>query len=260
MARSSKQIGWSQEANLYYELLKQLERLTAVMSNVTLEPGTTTTTTTPTPIDTLVSVGLSGISGDFDIPYNKCSFGCWINMANDAGFPRLFSFGQYPTASQAISIEGNALLFWYNGSPILTASIASYLGTWVWISVLGDTSGTVQLFVNGVLTTIGTATSPVSSMPDVLYIGSENAPGTYYDGLMAGIIFDNSNIDLTVVPTSPFTADPTSTLLLFGQGNTLIEQTTDLGIYSRIIAYSDLSYSTSSPYSPADGGSLKFGA
>jgi uncharacterized protein (TIGR02145 family) len=46
MARPSKQIGWSQEANLYYELLKQLERLTAVMSNVTLEPVTTTSTTT----------------------------------------------------------------------------------------------------------------------------------------------------------------------------------------------------------------------
>lgn len=46
MARPSKQIGWSQEANLYYELLKQLERLTAVMSKVTLDPGTTTTTTT----------------------------------------------------------------------------------------------------------------------------------------------------------------------------------------------------------------------
>lgn len=40
MARPSKQIGWSQEANLYYELLKQLERLTAVMSNVTLGPVT----------------------------------------------------------------------------------------------------------------------------------------------------------------------------------------------------------------------------
>jgi uncharacterized protein (TIGR02145 family) len=46
MARPSKQIGWSQEANLYYELLKQLERLTAVMSNVTLGPVTTTSTTT----------------------------------------------------------------------------------------------------------------------------------------------------------------------------------------------------------------------
>lgn len=46
MAIPSKQIGWSQEANLYYELLKQLNRLTAVMSKVTLEPGTTTTTTT----------------------------------------------------------------------------------------------------------------------------------------------------------------------------------------------------------------------
>jgi hypothetical protein len=39
MGIPSKQIGWSQEANLYYNILKQLNRLTAVMSKVTLEPS-----------------------------------------------------------------------------------------------------------------------------------------------------------------------------------------------------------------------------
>lgn len=43
MAIPSKQIGWSQEANLIYEISKQLDQLIKVTSKLT----TTTTTTAP---------------------------------------------------------------------------------------------------------------------------------------------------------------------------------------------------------------------
>ena len=43
MTSISKQIGWSTEANLLYEILKQAERLAKGSNSVT----TTTTTTTP---------------------------------------------------------------------------------------------------------------------------------------------------------------------------------------------------------------------
>jgi len=47
MSIPSQQIGWSQKSKLLWNISKQLERLTAVMSkNV---PTTTTTTTTATP-------------------------------------------------------------------------------------------------------------------------------------------------------------------------------------------------------------------
>jgi len=47
MAIPSKQIGWSQRANLLWQIAKQLESLTGVMGrNI---PRTTTTTTTVAP-------------------------------------------------------------------------------------------------------------------------------------------------------------------------------------------------------------------
>ena len=45
MAIPSKQIGWSQESNLLWQISKQLEYLTQVTANCC--PTTTTTTTTP---------------------------------------------------------------------------------------------------------------------------------------------------------------------------------------------------------------------
>lgn len=44
MAIPAKQIGWSQESNLLWQISKQLERLIQVTSSIT-----TTTTTTATP-------------------------------------------------------------------------------------------------------------------------------------------------------------------------------------------------------------------
>jgi len=58
MAIPSKQIGWSQKANLLWQISKQLERLICVAacgcstttSTTTIIPATTTTTTTTTPL------------------------------------------------------------------------------------------------------------------------------------------------------------------------------------------------------------------
>ena len=50
----SKQIGWSSEANLLYEILKQLERLQGIVSK--LVPLTTTTTTTHSTTTTTTTV------------------------------------------------------------------------------------------------------------------------------------------------------------------------------------------------------------
>lgn len=48
MRRVSQQIGWSQEAKLYYEWLVQLERLTAILGK-NIAPTTTTSSTTINP-------------------------------------------------------------------------------------------------------------------------------------------------------------------------------------------------------------------
>jgi len=46
MPRISRQIGWSQEANLLWYIIKELEKLNASLGNPVIPPSTTTSTTT----------------------------------------------------------------------------------------------------------------------------------------------------------------------------------------------------------------------
>lgn len=48
MAIPSRQIGWGTEENLLWEISKQLEALTGVISKIGVTPSTSTTTTTTT--------------------------------------------------------------------------------------------------------------------------------------------------------------------------------------------------------------------
>lgn len=48
MAIPNRQIGWSQKANLLWEISKQLERLTQVAGSIVINPTPPTTTTTTT--------------------------------------------------------------------------------------------------------------------------------------------------------------------------------------------------------------------
>jgi hypothetical protein len=240
-------------ANALYDVLREFNAIKGQIA------ATTTSTTTIT-IDSTVRVDLGGQEAFFDIPFSKCSFGCWINTTNSVGFPRIFSFGQYPSAYQAISIENDILYVWYNGNIAMTFDLSqtSYIGNWVWIALQGSTTGDIGLWIDGVnviSTTISSPGIPTTEM----FMGSENAPNTYYDGLMAGIVFDGGDIDVTIVPTVPIVPQGTTRLLL-GQGGSLTEQLTDLGIYGLQVINTNCTYSTESPYTPADGGSIKFGA
>lgn len=55
MGRISKQIGWSNEANLLYEILKEIQRLQQILSQMGI---TTTTTTTLTPTTTTTTTNV----------------------------------------------------------------------------------------------------------------------------------------------------------------------------------------------------------
>ena len=59
MAIPSRQIGWSQKANLLWQISKQLEKLTQVAGNVKLTTTTSTTTATPT----TYTIGESALGG-----------------------------------------------------------------------------------------------------------------------------------------------------------------------------------------------------
>ena len=251
----SKQIGWSTEANLYYEWLVSLTKLVAHAGC----PCTTTTTTTAGPIDSSLSIDLGVAAGLFDIPWGGANFGCWLNMTVDSGFPRIFSFGQYPNADQAISIENDTLYFWYGGTLQLYYTLTSYIGQWIWINLNGS-SGNVSLWINGTQVANTTVTVPqITFANSTIYIGSENAPNTYLNGLIAGLIFDVQSLDLRPIPTSPIIPSG-NTMLLIGQGTDLTQQLTDQSVFGYSVTNSNCVYSTNSPYSPAVGGSIQFGS
>ncbi len=254
MAVRNRQIGWSPMANALYDVLREFN---ALKGQFAATPPTTTTTTTIT-IDSTLRVDLGGQEALFDIPFAKCSVGVWIKMANGVDFPRIFSFGQYPSAYQAVSIEGGTLYVWYNGSIAITHTMTSYIGNWVWLSLLGSSTGDIGLWIDGVNVANTTGLTPGTPTTE-MFIGSENAPNTYYDGLMAGILFDTGDIDVTVIPTAPFVPQLT-TVFLLGQGGSITEQLTDLGPFGLSVINTNCTYSAESPYTPVNGGSIKFGA
>lgn len=259
--RMSQMIGWSQEAKLYYEWLRQLDKVTQHYGCPDCTP-TTTTTTTAAPVDSTIEV-VSIDPSYFDIPFYGNGFGCWVKMDNDLNFPRIFSIGQYPTAAEAISIEGGTLYFWYNESILATVPLTSYIGNWIWIAVTSDIfgAGNFYIYINGTQVTAGSYPFPSNIGLFPMFIGSENAPNTYLKGNIAGFIFQaigGGSIDLTIPPTTPFVPDGGTTFLI-GQGGNLATQLTNQGLIPATITNINCTYSTDSPYGPGYGGSLRFG-
>jgi hypothetical protein len=198
-----------------------------------------------------------GTYGSFFDLYQIASVGWWMKVASDTNFPRIFSFGQYPTAEQAVSIENNILYVWHNGSVALTYSLTSYINQWVWVSIIGGNLGNIVLYINGVSVANATLSSPIS-MTLPLVIGTENVSGTYYNGLLRDFVFDVANtMALENVPTSPLMPFPNTILLLF-QGTTLSQQLTDNGIFNFPVTGNNVSYNADSPYLGFPG-STQFG-
>ena len=150
MAVRSRQIGWSPMSNALYEVLREVNALKGQFANPPIPPSTTTTTTVLPTIDSTIIINLASVpTNAFDTPFFGTNFGCWINVTSDIGSPKIFSFGQFPIVSQAISIDGGVLSFLYNGSTILSYTLTSYIGNWVWVWVQGSVNGSVTLYING---------------------------------------------------------------------------------------------------------------
>lgn len=88
MAIPSRQIGWGTEENLLYEISRQLEALTGVISKIGQGPTTTTTTTLvpPTCIEFVVNTAsdtyfLFTVSGNEDYSYTVT----WGDDTTDTG-------------------------------------------------------------------------------------------------------------------------------------------------------------------------------
>lgn len=262
----SRQIGWSNESNLYYEWLKSLAKLQR-------EGTITTTTSTTTTLPPIPSLRINPPSTNtFDIPEypspvegESSDFTIeWLQyMHTDTSFPRIYSIGQYP-AQNAVSIEGDTLYLWLNGSifgsAYLPDYIDPYLDTWIHIVITRKTTD-LGVWANGIkIIEFSTYTSAIPTNGLDFYIGSENAENTYYNGLISNFRWSQGAVYGTdpppPYPTNPLTVLD-STILLIGTGTDLTSQLTDQTGVNTITA-SGCVYNTNSGISGYDG-SLQFG-
>lgn len=252
MAIPAKQIGWSQESNLLWEISKQLDLTINLMC--TGPCPTTTTTTTAAPLPGNVEIAAST---DFDIT-KDFTIEMFVNLSNLDGFQRPYSFGAYP-APNAISIEGDQLYFWANGSPLLNGSFAPTLGQWYHICIMGS-GPTAYMFIDGLKVAFSSYTLPILSGGLPLTIGYGNEPSSYFNGYMSNFRWSQSALYSTsgfAVPTAPLTVEPSTILLIF-QGNSLPLELTDNSGNGHNASNTGANYSTNNPFVGYQG-SLQMG-
>lgn len=260
MSIPRKQIGWSQESNLLWEISNQLDKTLGFMctgpcptttSTTTILTTTTTTTAAPGNVDIPASTDFD-ITGDFTIEM-------FVNMSNLSGFPRPYSFGAYP-APNAMSIEGGQLYFWANHSALINGAFAPNIGQWYHLCIIGSGS-TAYMFIDG----FNVASSPyggsISSDGLPLTIGYGNEPSSYFNGLISNFRWCDSAVYSTggfSVPTAPLPNITGCKLLIF-QGTNLPMELSDNSGNGHHATNSGAIYSTSNPFIGYQG-SLQMGS
>lgn len=133
-----------------------------------------------------------GASTDFDI-VGDFTIEMFVNMSNLNGYPRPYSFGQYP-APNAMSIEGSTqLYFWGNNENLVNGAFEPNIGQWYHLCVMGS-GETVHMYIDG----FNVASSPyggsISSQGLPLTIGFGNEPSSGFNGLMSNFRWTSSAV------------------------------------------------------------------
>jgi hypothetical protein len=197
-------------------------------------------------------------STDFDI-VGDFTIEMFINLSNDSGFPRPYSFGAYP-APNAMSIESGQLYFWANNAALINGTFGPNLGQWYHICVIGEGS-TAYLFVDGIQISSSPYSGSIPSQGLPLTIGDGNEPSSSLNGLMSNFRWTNAAVYNTTgftPPTSSLT-DETDTVLLIFQGESLNAQLTDnSGNGNNGFGSGAITYNTDNPFVGTQG-SLQVG-
>lgn len=152
----------------------------------------------------------------------------YMKINNVPTFPRVFSFGAYPTAQHAVSIEGGSIIWWANqGARLFVGNPSPYDGNWHHVAITRN-SGVVTCWFDGVSYGSTTYTPPIPTS-DNLMIGTQGT-GTTSSGSNACIDGLLSNFEYTVglskynttftPPTAPLSASVPYTKLLDLQSTT----------------------------------------
>lgn len=190
------------------------------------------------------------LDGDFTIEV-------FVNFTTAQGFPRIYSFGSYPSVN-AISYESGTFYVWLNGSQAFAATHSFTPGEWYHIALV-RTTDTVKLYVDGVAIGNGDVIGTISSNNLPLTIGYGNEANSGLNGLLSNFRLTKAAVYTGnfSVPTAPLT-DLTDTKLLLLQGTSLDAQLTDLSGNSHDGVGTAASYNAANPFS-GQAGSIKIG-
>jgi Concanavalin A-like lectin/glucanases superfamily len=181
-------------------------------------------------------------TGDFTIEW-------WQYMTTQNSNPRVFSVGNYPSASIAVSIEGGTFYVWEASGFRFSYALTSYLNVWEHYAI-SRVSGTTSVYRNG--TQIGSSyadTNNINDSSSTLVIGQESttSSGSYFTGYLSnfriikGTGIYNGNF---TPPTKPLTA-VSNTVLLLSMGVTPFTDTTGI---NTITNNGSISTTASSPF------------
>ena len=185
----------------------------------------------------------------------------WFQKINPTGHPRVWSFGSFPNAAHAVSIEDGVFYYWIDGSILNSFSITDliYIDTWVTFCVMRK-SDNIYFFMNGINISDPIYFSyPITVTGLPLYIGSEGND-SLFNGRLSNFRFTNSEARYSISGYTPATAplDNTgNTVLLLLQGDSLALELTDNAINNVVVNGTGI-YDISNPFAGYQG-SIYFG-
>ena len=167
------------------------------------------------------------------------------------GNERVFSVNSWPTASIGCSMESseNVFYFWTNGNLINGGSINSIYNTWAHIAV-SRSSGTLYMFVNGVLVSSDPNTDDITDNSNALYIGTESTGGaSNFKGNITNFQFIKGTALYTAnftPPTAPITPDVNAklALLVSNEANKLVDSSSQ----NKTVTNNGASFSSENPF------------
>jgi hypothetical protein len=125
------------------------------------------------------SAGTNMGTGDFTIE--------WYQYQRDTNsFPRIFSIGNYPSTSIAVSIEGGTFYFWTNGSFRGAVSLGTFRNVWIHFAIVRS-SNVTTVYRNGAVLFTGFADTHNYNSASNLVVGNESvvSAGAAFGGYMA---------------------------------------------------------------------------
>ena len=209
-------------------------------------------------------------SSNFDIPAidglgaGAYTIQWWAKMTADDNHPRAWSFGSFPSAAHAVSIENGIFYYWINGAIFTTIDIIGYpyLGNWTFFTLTRTDSAKTKFYINGIDLTAdinNLNAIPTNGLP--LYLGSEGND-SLQNGLMRDFVFYNGTAEGSgTPPIYPIAPDYSYIKLLIFQGDTLPLEITDNSGLANIVTNGTGIYNADSPYTsdPLYAGSIQFG-